>query len=339
MADRVMVSSVCWVPRGRSAQFPTSCIMEDQEVSELLQQQSEEASKSSSKKEQRKKQQKLLRQQAVAEDEESEAEDSESEMQEDDESDDDGMLEGVFGVFASDGAAALGEGAARLSAADEAEEDEANIILDSDLVLVAASTESDFSSLEVYIHDVQRGSLYVHHDLMCGGFPLCLEWLGMMPGAQNRNLVAVGSFEPLIQIWDLDILDSLEPVYTLGLQQQPQRESGRKRKSKKADRQITSPNAHEGPIMSLCVSPLKQYVEDRKLGEALASASADETAKVWDLTTGSCLATYKHHTNKVQVALWHPSEASLLATASFDRTIRLLDVRQPDVASRREADG
>ena len=77
-----------------------------------------------------------------------------------------GMLEGVFGVFASDSQAALGDQAVRLSAADEAEDEEANIILDSDLVLVAAAAESDFSSLEVYVHDMQRGSLYVHHDLL-----------------------------------------------------------------------------------------------------------------------------------------------------------------------------
>ncbi|CDI80894.1 MGC83228 protein, related, partial [Eimeria acervulina] len=66
--------------------------------------------------------------------------------------------------------------------------------------------------------------------------------------------------------------------------------------------------------------------------EALASGSADETAKVWDLSTGSCLATYKFHENKVQAVLWHPSEASMLATASYDKTVRLIDVRQPNVA-------
>lgn len=321
MAEKVMVSAVCWVPRGRSAQFPTSCVLEEQDVTELLQQQ-QDSSSSSSSKEQRKKQQKLLKQQAAANDAESEA-DASDEMDEDEDSDNDGMLEGVFGVLASDGAAALGDSHVRLSAADEAEDDEANIILDTDLVLVAAAAERDFSNLEVYVHDRERGSLYVHHDLMCGGFPLSLEWLSLMPGAPKRNLIAVGNFDPQIQIWDLDVLDCLEPVYTLGLQQQQQTGGGRKKGSRRAKPQM-SPDAHEGPVMSLNTSSLKQ--------EVLASGSADETAKVWDLTTGSCLATYKNHSNKVQVVLWHPTEASILVTAAYDKTVRVLDVRQPTAA-------
>ncbi|KAL8437580.1 hypothetical protein Efla_000443 [Eimeria flavescens] len=330
MAEKVMVSAVCWVPRGRSAQFPTSCVLEDQSIEDLLQeqqqrQQHDSSSSSSSRKEQRKKQQQLLQQRAAAEDGESEAADSDAEIAEDDDSDDEGLLEGVFGVASADGAAALADPNLKVSAADEAEDDEANIILDTDLVLVAAAAERDFSSLEVYVHDMQRGSLYVHHDLMCGGFPLCLQWLGLLPESRPRNLVAVGGFDPLIQIWDLDVLDSLEPVHTLGLQQQQQGGRDRSRRSsRKKDGSYRSPEAHEGPVMSLSVSPLKE--------EALASGSADETAKVWDLTTGSCLATYKHHDNKVQAVLWHPTEASLLVTASYDRTIKLLDARQPNTA-------
>ncbi|KAL8449489.1 hypothetical protein Emed_003140 [Eimeria media] len=304
MAEKVMVSSLCWVPRGRSAQFPTSCVLEEQDVEDLLQQQQQQqqvGSDKSSKKEQRRKQQQLLKQQAAAEEGESDA-DSGDEMLEDEDSD---------------------------NAADEAEDDEANIILDTDLVLVAAAAERDFSSLEVYVHDMERGSLYVHHDLMCGGFPLCLEWLSLLPSSRPRNLVAVGGFDPLIQIWDLDVLDALEPVHTLGLQQQQQQqqeggEGKNRKKNKKKDKTIKSADAHEGPIMSLSVSPLKE--------EALASGSADETVKVWDLSTGSCLATYKHHDNKVQAVLWHPTETSLLVTASYDKTVRLLDVRQPQTA-------
>ncbi|KAL8436273.1 hypothetical protein ACSSS7_001824 [Eimeria intestinalis] len=337
MAEKVMVSSVCWVPRGRSAQFPTSCVLEEQNIEDLLQQQQQESS-SSSKKEQRREEQQLLKQQAAAEDGESDA-DSDAEMLEDEDSDQEGLLEGVFGIVSSDGAAALADPNVRVSAADEAEDDEANIILDTDLILVAVAAERDFSSLEVYVHDMERGSLYVHHDLMCGGFPLCLEWLSVLPGSRPRNLVAVGGFDPLIQIWDLDVLDALEPVHTLGLQQQ-QKDGGSNRsrkKGKKRDKGIRSPDAHEGPVMSLSTSPLKETLMATGSGlrafarrEALASGGADETAKVWDLSTGSCLATYKHHDNKVQVVLWHPTEASLLVTASYDRTVRLLDVSAED---------
>ncbi|CDI77343.1 hypothetical protein, conserved [Eimeria acervulina] len=148
-----MISSVCWVPRGRSSQSPRSCILEEQDMAELLQQQQQQqssSSSSSSKKEQRKKQQQLLRQQAAAEDGESDEANSDHSMEEDeDEDEDEGLLNGVFGVLSSDGPAALTDKQARLSAADEAEDEAANKILATDLVLVAAAAEADFSTLEV----------------------------------------------------------------------------------------------------------------------------------------------------------------------------------------------
>ena len=82
-----------------------------------------------------------------------------------------GLLNGVFGVLSSDGPAALTDKQARLSAADEAEDEAANKILATDLVLVAAAAEADFSTLEVYVHDTSTGSLYVHHDIMVNPKP------------------------------------------------------------------------------------------------------------------------------------------------------------------------
>lgn len=35
--------------------------------------------------------------------------------------------------------------------------------------------------------------------------------------------------------------------------------------------------------------------------QILASGSADDTVKLWDLTTARCLYTYRHHTNKVSL--------------------------------------
>lgn len=39
--------------------------------------------------------------------------------------------------------------------------------------------------------------------------------------------------------------------------------------------------------------------------------------------------TLNHHKGKVQGVEWHPTEAAVLATASFDKTARVLDARTP----------
>jgi WD40 repeat protein len=49
--------------------------------------------------------------------------------------------------------------------------------------------------------------------------------------------------------------------------------------------------------------------------------------KLWDLTQKRCVQTYTHHSDKVQVARWNPSEESVLFSAGFDKTIQLFDAR------------
>lgn len=49
------------------------------------------------------------------------------------------------------------------------------------------------------------------------------------------NFVALGTMEPFIDIWDVDVVDTLEPVVSLGRR--------KKKKSRKVCRQITSVHA------------------------------------------------------------------------------------------------
>lgn len=57
----------------------------------------------------------------------------------------------------------------------------------------------------------------------------------------------------------------------------------------------------------------------------LASASADKTVKVWDVTTQQCVHTLTHHTDKVQSVRWHPTNHTMMLTGSFDKTAAVLD--------------
>ena len=84
-----------------------------------------------------------------------------------------------------------------------------------DSLLVCGTAQDDFSNLEIYLYDENNLNLFVHHDIVLSSFPLSLEWL---PYKNNNkcNYALVGSFTPGIEIWNLDLLDALEPEIILG---------------------------------------------------------------------------------------------------------------------------
>ena len=114
-------------------------------------------------------------------------------------------------------------------------------------------------------------NLYVHHDILLPAFPLSLAWLDCGPSGrtQSGNLAAVGTMNPGIEIWDLDVIDTVEPVATLGgeLQQGGAPENGKeqnskqKKREKKASKKVAlfqhphmpgcSPDARQTTIASL----------------------------------------------------------------------------------------
>jgi periodic tryptophan protein 1 len=214
------------------------------------------------------------------------------------------------------------------------EDQEDNEIKASDSLLVVAMTEDEFSHLEVQVFS-EDGNLFVHHDITLPDFPLSLAWMDCPPfatsadGSQSTvgNYIAVGTFSPAIEIWNLDVLDPLEPTAILGgentaatfQKKQKQNKNGKKSKTIQQVAPTYLPGSHEAAVMSLSWNSTFR--------QALASGSADKTVKIWDITTQACSHTFTHHTDKVQSVSWHSTEAWLLATGSFDRTIGLVDAR------------
>ena len=86
----------------------------------------------------------------------------------------------------------------------------------SDALCLVASTEDDFSTLEVYCYETKTGSLYVHHDITLPAFPLALAWGDLSCNNEAGSYVAVGTFNSGVEVWNLDVLDPLEPSFVLG---------------------------------------------------------------------------------------------------------------------------
>ncbi|KAG0367274.1 WD40-repeat-containing domain protein [Gamsiella multidivaricata] len=208
---------------------------------------------------------------------------------------------------------------------DEEDEDEEDVLIQpTDNLLLAAKTEDDISHLEVYLYDESEeneGNMYVHHDIMLPAFPLCLEWLDFRVGRKSSmqtpgNYVAVGTFDPEIEIWDLDTIDNMYPDAVLGAQDKSKKKKGAK-KSKKPNNEY-----HTDAVLALAWNKQHRNI--------LASASADTTVKLWDLTTQQCAHSFSHHTDKVQALAWNPVESTAMATGSYDKTVVVFDSRAPD---------
>ncbi|KAI0671876.1 WD40 repeat-like protein [Trametes maxima] len=235
---------------------------------------------------------------------------------------------------------------------DEAQEREELEVLPTDNLLVVAKTEDEISQLEIYVYDESEENLYVHHDLMLPSFPLCLEWLDFPPvsspsvrapaeggaAAQFGNFIAVGTLDPEIEIWSLDTVEAMYPDMVLG---RPDKTAAHvptplgtgKKKRKKTKARPASTAHHVDAVLSLSWN--------RTHRNLLASASADRTVKLWDLSRDptingeggegqGALRSFDVHKDKVQAVQWNQADPTVLLTGSYDRTVRTFDSRAPD---------
>lgn len=213
-------------------------------------------------------------------------------------------------------------------AQDLQEEEDETRIYSTDNMLLGAKTEDDVSLLEVHVYDDKEGSLYVHHDIMLPSFPLCLEWLPVTPGTDSKpgNFVAIGTFEPEIELWDLDLMDSMFPAAILGKSDRPEaRALGTGKKKRKL--KVANDNYHVDAILSLASNP-----NHRNL---LASGSADTTIKMWDLNSSNtemaARSLNSYHTNKVSSVSWNPTESTALLSGGYDSYARVGDMRSANI--------
>ena len=192
---------------------------------------------------------------------------------------------------------------------DEISEDEVDdfTIHKTDSIIVCGTAQEDFSNLEVYIYDEENLNLYVHHDIVLSSYPLCIEWLPLKNNVKC-NYALVGSFTPGIEIWNLDILDVLEPEVVLG-------------KMNSKNNIIDSNLFHTDAVMCLNLN-----INNPNF---VASSGADGKILIWDLNSNpnEAKVCYNEHKDKVQYVKWNKKEDNLLISASYDKTIKIFDTR------------
>lgn len=221
---------------------------------------------------------------------------------------------------------------------DDSDVDDTNLRPD-DALIIVAKTEEDFASIEILCYEEMTGNVYVHHDIPLPAYPLCLAHGTINNDGGAGSYIAVGTFEPGIEVWNADILNPLEPTVVLGGEDTSRSDArwakslGGKSKGKPNMNQRSSlkNGSHTDAVMALSWNSVHRQV--------IASGSADHTVKLWDITksddsTGGNAATLTHHSNKVQSVRWHPSEGTILATGAYDRTVALVDARSPNACKK-----
>jgi len=175
-------------------------------------------------------------------------------------------------------------------------------IEDGDIEILSLSIEDDVSTLQIWIYEEKEKNLYLHHDILLNSYGLCIEWIGIdvTKKSEKGNFCALGSLEPVIEIWDLDVINPIEPILRLG------------NLNKKGD-------THEAGILGLNWN--------KKYQNLIASCSEDKTIKLWDIEKSNLISSFDHHNKIVSSVQWHPVEYNILLTGSYDKKASIFDPR------------
>ncbi|EKX73359.1 WD-repeat domain containing protein [Theileria equi strain WA] len=206
---------------------------------------------------------------------------------------------------------------------EEQEDIDARVLDDVDRIVIAGMNTDDFSSINFCLYDSSTCGLETNHLIPISSFPLSFE---VIASQEKEPLLAVGSFDPTIDLWNLRSINQFTPQASLDSQSSVLSLSH----SKHLRLDFCS------YLHTICFYILASlYSLFRQL---LASGDSDKAVKIWDLNESSVLQTFSHHKGNVQVVLWHPNDPSLLLSGSFDKKVAILDVREPKPSAKVKLD-
>lgn len=122
---------------------------------------------------------------------------------------------------------------------------------------------------------------------------------GVMACQIYDNILATGSYDTTIKIWDLNTGKELRTI----------------------EGHANNPNGHRDGIRCLQMDECK-----------LISGGMDTTIRIWNWRTGEHLATHRGHHASV-IGLHYDSEADILVSGSADHTAKIWDFRQKTVCT------
>lgn len=207
----------------------------------------------------------------------------------------------------------------------EKEEEEEMLLQPSDNLILVGRGDEELSQLEVYVYNFETDDLYVHRDILLPSLPICIEPINYnWENNGLRNFCAVGTFEPHIEIWNLDVVDAMYPFRILGEPSDAAvpmklKKNKNKKKSKSEPVEIVG---HTDAVLALSWNKIAPNF--------LLSASADKRILLWNLDTGKVVQSYDDHKDKVSCVEFHnqdQSTATIFASGGYGKKVHVYDAR------------
>lgn len=133
---------------------------------------------------------------------------------------------------------------------------------------------------------------YVHHDIILPSYPICFEYINYSVNSEESvNYIGIGDMTKDISIWDVDTVNSLEPVSKL--------------------------IGHKDAVLDLSWNSV--------LRKVISSGSADQSCFVWDLEKNQIISRFEHFKSNVQSIEFHAFEAQTLLIGDSNGIVSLAD--------------